>query len=42
MKSKKSMMPWYMKDKYGYPIEFIKGRSKFLRIIFQNIRKVIG
>lgn len=38
-------MPWYLKDKYGWPIEFIKGRGLFyrgMRIICQNIRKIVG
>ena len=37
--------PWYLKDKYGWPIEFISGRGRVhraIRILFQNIRKITG
>ena len=34
--------PWYLRDKYGWPIEFQEGKGRFIRIIFQNIRKVTG
>lgn len=37
--------PWYLRDKYGWPIEFIAGRGRayrWLRIAVQNLRKVIG
>lgn len=37
-----SDLPWWKKDKYGWPIETIKGRpvSGFVRIVLQNIRKI--
>jgi hypothetical protein len=37
-------MNWCFKDKYGWPIERIKGRPifNFVRIVIQNFRKVIG
>jgi len=37
-------IPWWRKDKNGWPIETIKGHpfSAFVRIVCQNIRKVIG
>ena len=34
--------PLYLKDKYGYPIEFQKGKGRLIRIICQNIRKITG
>ena len=34
-------LPWYLKDEYGYPIEFQKGKPRLVRIIFQNIRKLL-
>ena len=39
---KRNKIPWYLKDKYGWPIEFIKGKNKFWRILFQNFRKITG
>ena len=36
-------LPWYLKDKWGYPIEFIAGRSAFsrwVRILFINLQKL--
>jgi hypothetical protein len=35
-------LPWWRKDKYGWPIETVKGHpfKSFIRIIFQNIRKI--
>ena len=41
----KATTPWYRKDKYGYPIETYTNRSKlsnFIRIVYQNIRKITG
>ncbi len=37
-------LPWYMKDKYGWPIERPIDRPifSFVRVVVQNIRKVIG
>lgn len=38
-------MPWYLKDRDGWPIEFVKGRghlSYWIRVACQNIRKVVG
>lgn len=37
-------LPWYRKDKFGYPIETFKGKpvSSFIRIVCQNIRKIVG
>jgi len=35
-------LPWYLKDKNGYPIEFQEGKGRLVRIICQNIRKVTG
>lgn len=37
-----SHYPWWRKDRWGYPIEFIKGKpiANFVRTIFQNIRKI--
>jgi hypothetical protein len=35
-------LPWYLKDKYGYPIEFQEGKGRLVRIICQNIRKITG
>lgn len=37
-------LKWYKKDKLGWPIEKIKGRPvfNFIRIVFQNIRKITG
>jgi hypothetical protein len=35
--------PWYLRDEYGWPIEFIEGRGwlyRWTRIILQNIRKI--
>ena len=39
-----NQLHWWEKDRYGYPIETIKGRPIFaiIRIIFQNIRKFTG
>ena len=39
---KSKHMPWYLKDKYGYPIEFQQGKGRIMRIICQNIRKITG
>ena len=39
---KKQIPPWYLKGKDGFPIEFQEGKGRLLRIICQNIRKVIG
>ena len=39
---KKQPLPWYLKDKYGHPIEFQAGKGRMLRIVCQNIRKVVG
>lgn len=39
------VLSWWRKDKYGWPIEMIKGRSRFwrfTRILCQNIRKITG
>ena len=35
-------MKWWRKDKDGWPIEFIKGKSiyNFIRCIIQNLRKL--
>jgi len=38
----KATTPWYLTDKHGYPIEFIQGKGRVLRIICQNIRKIAG
>jgi len=37
-------MPWWKKDKYGWPIELTVGKpfGNFVRIILQNIRKIAG
>lgn len=35
-------LSWYLKDKYGWPIEFQIGKGRAIRIICQNIRKVTG
>jgi len=37
-------MPWWRKDKHGWPIETYLGKpvKSAVRIIFQNIRKVTG
>ena len=38
-----NITPWYMKDKWGYPIEFTMGSSfiaRGLRIFFMNIQKL--
>lgn len=38
-------IPWWLKDKYGYPIEFISGRGpvfRIIRIFVQNLRKITG
>ena len=37
-------VPWYRKDKYGFPIETVEGErfGTFVRILLQNIRKIIG
>lgn len=39
-----SSLPWWQKDKYGWPIEIMLNRpvANCLRIICQNIRKVTG
>lgn len=36
-------VPWWRKDKYGWPIETVKGKylSNFFRITFQNVRKIL-
>lgn len=36
-------LPWYRKDKLGWPIETYEGKpfKSFVRIMFQNIRKVL-
>jgi hypothetical protein len=36
--------PWYLKDKFGWPIERFKNKpvKSFIRIIIQNLRKIIG
>lgn len=36
-------LPWYKKDRYGWPIEVYKGKpiKSFIRIIFKNFRKII-
>lgn len=42
---KQRPLPWYMKDKFGYPIEFIMGSSapsRWLRILFINVQKLGG
>ena len=36
--------PWYMKDRFGWPIEFVEGRSKLYRIariLWINLSKFI-
>lgn len=37
-------LPWWRKDKLGWPIETFKGRPllSLIRIICQNIRKLTG
>lgn len=38
-------VPWWRKDKLGWPIERIQNRNRFwwwLRVVLQNIRKVAG
>jgi len=39
-----SHIPWYRRDKYGWPIERITGKpfKSFVRMVFQNIRKITG
>jgi len=36
------LLPWWRKDKLGWPIETVKGRyvSNFIRIVMMNIRKL--
>ncbi len=38
----KVIVRWWRRDRYGWPIETIRGRpiSSFVRIIFQNFRKI--
>ena len=37
-------LPWYKKDKDGWPIEGFVGKpiKSFIRLVCQNIRKVTG
>lgn len=37
-------LPWWRKGSDGWPIELVKGRpfGNFVRIVFQNIRKITG
>ena len=37
-------LPWYKKDRLGWPIETCKGSTikSFIRIVCQNIRKITG
>ena len=37
-------LPWYRKDKLGWPIETYKGKpfKSLIRIVCQNIRKVLS
>ena len=37
-------LPWYRKDRLGWPIETWKDRpvASFIRIVCQNIRKITG
>lgn len=39
-----SKCPWWRRDRLGWPIETIKGKpaSNFIRILLQNLRKLIG
>lgn len=41
---RRNMLPWWKKDRFGWPIESIKGQrfNSFMRIICQNIRKITG
>ena len=36
-------LPWYRKDKLGWPIETFKNKpvKSFIRLVLQNIRKII-
>lgn len=40
----KKKLPWWRKDKLGWPIELWKDKpvKNFVRIICQNIRKITG
>lgn len=37
-------LPWYRKDRLGWPIETVKSKpiKAFIRIVCQNIRKITG
>ncbi len=37
-------VPWWRKDRYGWPIETFKGKpvKSAMRLLFQNIRKLTG
>jgi hypothetical protein len=37
-------LPWWRKDKYGWPIETVKDHliKSWVRILCQNIRKITG
>ncbi len=39
-----SRLSWWRKDRFGWPIETYKDRpfKSFVRLVFQNIRKVTG
>ena len=38
------VLPWYLKDHLGWPIETVEGRpfKNLVRIVLQNVRKVPG
>lgn len=35
---------WWKKDRFGWPIETYRGKpfKSFIRLVFQNIRKITG
>jgi len=37
-------LPWWRKDKYGWPIETVKDHliKSWVRVLCQNIRKITG
>lgn len=45
MKSQRiALMPWWRKDRHGWPITHYPGKpfKSFVRLIFQNVRKITG
>jgi len=43
LKNHEKDAPWFMRDKYGWPIELSDGRpiKSMIRVICQNIRKLV-